>query len=42
MTTTSFQPPVRTLMGLGPSDVHPRILQAMARPTLRVSINKGY
>lgn len=32
--TTSFIPPVRTLMGPGPSDVHPRILSAMARPTI--------
>lgn len=30
----SFQPPLRTLMGPGPSDVHPRVLSAMARPTL--------
>jgi alanine-glyoxylate transaminase/serine-glyoxylate transaminase/serine-pyruvate transaminase len=30
----SFHPPVRTLMGPGPSDVHPRILEAMARPTV--------
>ncbi len=30
----SFVPPVRTLMGPGPSDVHPRVLQAMARPTI--------
>lgn len=30
----SFQPPVRTLMGPGPSDVHPRVLSAMARPTI--------
>ncbi|MFW5426557.1 MAG: pyridoxal-phosphate-dependent aminotransferase family protein [Methylophagaceae bacterium] len=30
----SFNPPVRTLMGPGPSDVHPRVLQAMARPTI--------
>ncbi len=30
----SFNPPVRTLMGSGPSDVHPRILSAMARPTI--------
>ena len=30
----SFHPPQRTLMGPGPSDVSPRILQAMARPTL--------
>ena len=30
----SFNPPLRTLMGPGPSDVHPRVLQAMARPTI--------
>ncbi len=30
----SFYPPQRTLMGPGPSDVHPRILAAMARPTI--------
>mgnify|MGYP003386163637 CR=1 FL=1 len=30
----SFQPPLRTLMGPGPSDVHPRVLAAMARPTI--------
>ena len=30
----SFNPPVRTLMGPGPSDVHPRVLAAMARPTI--------
>ena len=29
-----FQPPRRTLMGPGPSDVPPRILEAMARPTI--------
>ena len=34
MTTTSFNPPLRTLMGPGPSDVHPRILSALARPTI--------
>ncbi len=34
MTITSFNPPVRTLMGPGPSDVHPRISAAMARPTI--------
>jgi alanine-glyoxylate transaminase/serine-glyoxylate transaminase/serine-pyruvate transaminase len=33
-TIRSFVPPVRTLMGPGPSDVHPRILSAMARPTI--------
>jgi alanine-glyoxylate transaminase/serine-glyoxylate transaminase/serine-pyruvate transaminase len=32
--TTSFHPPQRTLMGPGPSDVNPRILEAMARPTI--------
>ncbi|MHB8742877.1 MAG: pyridoxal-phosphate-dependent aminotransferase family protein [Sulfuricaulis sp.] len=31
---TSFNPPIRTLMGPGPSDVHPRVLAAMARPTI--------
>ncbi len=30
----SFHPPVRTLMGPGPSDIHPRVLAAMSRPTL--------
>lgn len=30
----SFHPPVRTLMGPGPSDVSPRVLEAMARPTV--------
>ncbi len=34
MNYTSFNPPVRTLMGPGPSDVHPRVLTAMARPTI--------
>ncbi|MGD2161326.1 MAG: alanine--glyoxylate aminotransferase family protein [Gammaproteobacteria bacterium] len=34
MSITSFNPPVRTLMGPGPSDVHPRITAAMARPTI--------
>ena len=32
--TTSFYPPVRTLMGPGPSDVSPRVLGAMGRPTI--------
>ena len=31
---STFIPPERTLMGPGPSDVNPRILNAMARPTL--------
>lgn len=34
MTTKSFHPPQRTLMGPGPSDVNPRILEAMSRPTI--------
>ena len=34
MATSSFHPPVRTLMGPGPSDVNPRILEAMSRPTI--------
>ncbi|HHJ17879.1 MAG TPA: alanine--glyoxylate aminotransferase family protein [Gammaproteobacteria bacterium] len=34
MTSKSFHPPVRTLMGPGPSDVNPRILEAMSRPTI--------
>jgi alanine-glyoxylate transaminase/serine-glyoxylate transaminase/serine-pyruvate transaminase len=34
MKITSFNPPIRTLMGPGPSDVHPRVLAAMARPTI--------
>lgn len=32
--TRSFHPPVRTLMGPGPSDVNPRILEALSRPTI--------
>ncbi len=31
---STFYPPQRTLMGPGPSDTHPRVLSAMARPTL--------
>jgi alanine-glyoxylate transaminase/serine-glyoxylate transaminase/serine-pyruvate transaminase len=34
MTYQSFIPTVRTLMGPGPSDVNPRVLTAMARPTI--------
>ena len=30
----SFHPPQRTLLGPGPSDVSPRVLEAMARPTI--------
>ncbi len=32
--TRAFHPPVRTLMGPGPSDVNPRILEALSRPTI--------
>ena len=34
MSIKSFNPPVRTLMGPGPSDVHPRVTGAMARPCI--------
>ncbi len=34
MTAASFHPPQRTLMGPGPSDVSPRVLAALARPTI--------
>lgn len=34
MTITPFHPPKRSLMGPGPSDVHPRITEALARPTI--------
>ncbi|MDH5570829.1 MAG: alanine--glyoxylate aminotransferase family protein [Gammaproteobacteria bacterium] len=34
MSINSFTPPIRTLMGPGPSDVHPRILEALSRPTI--------
>lgn len=34
MANSPFYPPQRILMGPGPSDVSPRVLQAMARPTL--------
>lgn len=34
MSITSFNPPVRTLMGPGPSDVHPRVTGAMGRPCI--------
>ncbi len=34
MAHSSFIPPQRTLMGPGPSDVNPRILEAMSRPTI--------
>ncbi|WP_318412961.1 pyridoxal-phosphate-dependent aminotransferase family protein [Photobacterium leiognathi] len=34
MTMTSFIPPHRTLMGPGPSDIYPQVLQALSRPTV--------
>ena len=34
MIMQTFNPPVRTLMGPGPSDVPPRVLEAMSRPTI--------
>lgn len=34
MTIRSLYPPPRTLMGPGPSDVSPRVLEALARPTI--------
>jgi alanine-glyoxylate transaminase/serine-glyoxylate transaminase/serine-pyruvate transaminase len=30
----SLVPPVRILMGPGPSDIHPRVLEALAKPTV--------
>ncbi len=34
MNFTSFNPPERTLLGPGPSDISPRVLSAIARPTI--------
>ena len=34
MNLESFRPTPRILMGPGPSDVHPRILEALSRPTI--------
>lgn len=36
MTTipSTITPPIRTLLGPGPSDIHPRVLEAMSRPTV--------
>ncbi len=34
MKTPAFVPPRRVLMGPGPSEVHPRVLAAMAQPTI--------
>ncbi len=32
--TSTFNPPIRTLMGPGPSDISPRVLQALSRPII--------
>ena len=34
MAIQSFHPPKRTLMGPGPSDVYPRVTEALSRPTI--------
>ncbi|WP_394248651.1 pyridoxal-phosphate-dependent aminotransferase family protein [Vibrio profundi] len=34
MSISSFIPPHRTLMGPGPSDISPQVLQALSRPTI--------
>ncbi|MEZ5535467.1 MAG: alanine--glyoxylate aminotransferase family protein [Thiolinea sp.] len=34
MSISTFHPPQRTLMGPGPSDVSPRVLEAISRPTI--------
>jgi alanine-glyoxylate transaminase/serine-glyoxylate transaminase/serine-pyruvate transaminase len=34
MSFNAFHPPLRTLMGPGPSDVSPRVLEAIGRPTI--------
>lgn len=34
MQIAPFFPPQRTLMGPGPSDVYPQVLQALAKPTI--------
>lgn len=35
MTTYApLNPPIRTLMGPGPSDIHPRVLEALGKPTV--------
>lgn len=31
---SSFCPPVRRLMGPGPSDIHPRVMRALSQPTI--------
>ena len=32
--TAPINPPIRTLMGPGPSDIHPRVLEAIGKPTV--------
>jgi len=34
MSDLALSPPVRTLLGPGPSDIHPRVLEAMGKPTV--------
>ena len=34
MTLPPLNPPIRTLLGPGPSDIHPCVLQAMAKNTV--------
>ena len=34
MSAIALNPPVRTLLGPGPSDIHPRVLEAMGKPTV--------
>lgn len=34
MDFSSFIPPKRILLGPGPSNVHPKVLKAMSRPTI--------
>lgn len=34
MSEITLNPPVRVLLGPGPSDIHPRVLEAMAKPTV--------
>jgi aspartate aminotransferase-like enzyme len=41
MTMRTFSPPARTLMGPGPSDVHPRVLGAHSRPTSAIWIHNS-
>lgn len=34
MSEITLNPPVRVLLGPGPSDIHPRVLEALAKPTV--------